>query len=197
MKEAMTVQKIGTTRMMAIGTVLILLVACGGDTEGSTPAQDTKTEPTSPMPEEEAGMTITEIVAEESEFSTLLSAVQAAELGETLSSEGPFTVFAPTDDAFAALPKSTLNSLLKRKNQEQLAGILTYDVLPAEVKSADVAAGEVATANGEPFTIAVDGGTVTITDGADNEATVTATDIEASNGVIHVIDSVLLPPQAA
>jgi uncharacterized surface protein with fasciclin (FAS1) repeats len=197
-KEAMTVQKkIGTTRVMAIGAALFVMAACGGDTEGTTPAQDTRSEATSPMPAEETGMTITEIVAGEDEFSTLLTAVEAAGLGETLSGEGPFTVFAPTDDAFAALPEETLSALLKPKNQEQLASILAYHVVPAEVKAADVTAGEVPTANGEPFTIAVDGDTVTITDGAGNEATVTATDIDASNGVIHVIDSVLLPPQAA
>jgi uncharacterized surface protein with fasciclin (FAS1) repeats len=148
------------------------------------------------MPAEETGMTITEIVAEEDGFSTLLAAVEAAELGETLSSEGPFTVFAPTNEAFAALPEETLNALLEPKNQEQLAGILTYHVLPAEVPSTDVTAGEVETANGAPFTISVDGGVVTIVDAAGNEAAVIATDIEASNGVIHVIDSVLLPPQA-
>lgn len=191
----MTVQKtIGTTRIMAIGTALFLMAACGGDTE-STPAQDNRAEATSPsMPAEDAGaMTITEIVAEESDFSTLLEAVEAADLTETLSGEGPFTVFAPTDEAFAALPRGTLDSLLKPMNQEQLAGILTYHVLPAEVKAADVTEGDVATANGEPFTISVDGGMVTITDAAGNEATVTKTDIAASNGVVHVIDTVLLP----
>jgi uncharacterized surface protein with fasciclin (FAS1) repeats len=195
-KEAMTVQKIGTIRMMAIGTAVFLLAACGGDTDGSTPAGNTGGEATSPMPAEQTDMTITEIVAAEDGFSTLLAAVEAADLGETLSSEGPFTVFAPTNEAFAALPEETLNALLEPKNQEQLAGILTYHVLPGEVPSTDVTAGEVETANGAPFTISVDGGVVTIVDAAGNEATVTATDIEASNGVIHVIDSVLLPPQA-
>jgi uncharacterized surface protein with fasciclin (FAS1) repeats len=192
-KEAMTVQKMRTTRTMAIGTALFLLAACGGDSE-STPAQESQQGVTSPaMSADDAGMTITEIVAEERDFSTLLGAVEAADLAETLSSEGPFTVFAPTDAAFAALPQKTLNALLRPKNQQQLAGILTYHVIPAEVKAAAVTAGDVATANGEPFTISVDGGTVTITDSTGNQATVTKTDIDASNGVIHVIDTVLLP----
>jgi uncharacterized surface protein with fasciclin (FAS1) repeats len=190
-------RKIGTTRVMAIGAALFLMVACSGDAEESSPAQDAQTETSSPAPAEETDMTIAEIVGQENEFSTLLTAVEAAELGETLSGEGPYTVFAPTDEAFAALPEQTLNSLLQPRNQDELASILTYHVVPGEVKSADVTSGEAATANGEPFTISVDEGTVTITDGAGNEATVTATDIEASNGVIHVIDSVLLPPQAA
>lgn len=189
----MTVQKMRTTRMMAIGTVLFLLAACGGDS-GSTPAQESQQGVTSPaMSADDAGMTIAEIVAEERDFSTLLAAVEAADLVETLSSEGPFTVFAPTDAAFAALPQKTLDALLRPKNQQQLAGILTYHVIPAEVEAAAVTAGDVATANGEPFTISIEGGTVTITDSAGNEATVTKTDIDASNGVIHVIDTVLLP----
>jgi uncharacterized surface protein with fasciclin (FAS1) repeats len=148
---------------------------------------------------EEAGaadstdMTITDVVAGNEDFSTLLAAVGAADLGETLAGEGPFTVFAPTDDAFAALPEGTLDTLLEPENKQQLADILTYHVLPAEVMAADVQPGEVVTVNGAPFTISVEDGGVFITDGAGNTAQVVTTDITTSNGVIHVIDSVLLP----
>jgi uncharacterized surface protein with fasciclin (FAS1) repeats len=137
--------------------------------------------------------TITDIVAANPDFSTLLTAVQAAGLGETLAGEGPFTVFAPTDEAFAKLPPETLETLLKPANKDQLTAILTYHVVPAKVMAADVQAGEVSTVNGEPVTVAVEEGGVEITDGQGNTATVTETDIEASNGVIHVIDSVLQP----
>ena len=114
--------------------------------------------------------------------------------GDTLAGAGPYTVFAPTDEAFAALPEGTLDTLLDPMNQEQLAGILTYHVVPAEVMAADVTSGEVETVNGATFTVEVTDGTVTITDGQGNEAQVVQTDIVASNGVIHVIDAVLLPP---
>lgn len=121
-------------------------------------------------------------------FDTLVAAVQAAELVDVLKGEGPFTVFAPTDEAFAALPDGTLESLLLPENRDQLVAILTYHVVPGVVMAADVAPGEVATVNGETLTIAVEDGVVTV-----DEATVIATDIEASNGVIHVIDAVVLP----
>jgi uncharacterized surface protein with fasciclin (FAS1) repeats len=171
--------------VLAVIASVFLLAACSdGEESASAPADS-------------AGpQTIAEIVEGNSDFSTLMTAVGAADLADTLSGEGPFTVFAPTDDAFAALPEGTLDTLLEPENQDQLAGILTYHVLPAEVAAADVMPGEVITVNGEPLTLAVDGDAVTITDGAGNVATVTQTDIEASNGVIHVIDIVLLPPSA-
>jgi uncharacterized surface protein with fasciclin (FAS1) repeats len=103
------------------------------------------------------------------------------------------TVFAPSDEAFAALPEGTLDVLLLTDNQEQLASILTFDVVPAEVPSSGVESGEVTSVNGETFTIGTAGGGVTITDAQGNEATVTATDIFASNGVVHVIDTVVRP----
>ena len=140
--------------------------------------------------------TITEIVAGNPEFSTLLAAVEAAGLAETLSGDGPFTVFAPTDAAFAELPAGTLDTLLQPENKDQLAAILTYHVVPAEVMAADVEAGDVPTVNSAPFTIALDGEAVAITDGQGNQANVIETDIDASNGVVHVIDAVLLPAEA-
>ncbi len=122
-------------------------------------------------------------------FGTLVAAVQAAGLVETLKGDGPFTVFAPTDAAFAALPAGTVESLLKPENKDRLAAILTYHVLAGKVMSADITGQSLTTTtvNGEPLVIdATDGVKV-------GTATVTTADIEASNGVIHVIDSVLLP----
>ena len=153
------------------------------------------TEGDSPEVAEAAAPTIVEIAAGNDDFSTLVAAVQAAGLVDTLSSEGPFTVFAPTNDAFAALPAGTVETLLMPENIEALQAILTYHVVPGEVMAADVVelagAGpvEVATANGADATVAVSGGAVTV-----ESANVTATDIVASNGVIHVIDAVILPP---
>lgn len=133
---------------------------------------------------------IVEIAAGNESFSTLVAAVTAAGLVETLKGEGPFTVFAPTDEAFAKLPAGTVETLLKPENKEKLVGILTYHVVAGKVMSSDVAAGEVPTVNGQSLTVAIDEGVVTV-----DEAKVVAVDIEASNGVIHVIDSVILPSE--
>jgi uncharacterized surface protein with fasciclin (FAS1) repeats len=122
-------------------------------------------------------------------FNTLATALKAAGLVETLKGPGPFTVFAPTDEAFAKLPAGTLESLLKPENKAKLAGILTYHVVAGKVMAADVVALTSAkTVNGQSVTVAVDGGKVKV-DGAN----VVKTDIAASNGVIHVIDAVILP----
>ena len=130
------------------------------------------------------------------DFTTLVSAVQAAGLEETLRGPGPFTVFAPTDEAFAALPAGTLDTLLADPTGD-LADILTYHVVDGAVMAADVAGldgEEVPTVNGATFTVEVgDDGGVSLTDAAGNTVTVVQTDIAASNGVIHVIDGVLLP----
>ncbi len=121
-------------------------------------------------------------------FETLVAAVQAADLVETLKGEGPFTVFAPTDEAFAALPEGTVEDLLKPENKDQLTAILTYHVVPGKVMSGDLSDGMMAeTVNGQEITIGTEGG-VTV-DGAN----VVNADIEASNGVIHVIDGVIMP----
>lgn len=122
-------------------------------------------------------------------FTTLAAALEAAGLVETLKGDGPFTVFAPTDDAFAALPAGTVEELLKPENKDQLVGVLTYHVVPGAVMSGDLTNGMTATTvNGADITIMTEGG-VSV-----NGATVTAADISASNGVIHVIDAVILPP---
>ena len=132
--------------------------------------------------------TVVGIAAGSEDFSTLVAAVTAAGLVETLSGDGPFTVFAPTNAAFAKLPEGTVESLLKPENKEKLVAILTYHVVAGKVMAADVKAGEVATVNGAKATITVEGGAVKI-DGA----TVVKTDLVGTNGVVHVIDSVILP----
>lgn len=123
------------------------------------------------------------------QFETLVAAVQAAGLVETLKGEGPFTVFAPTDDAFAALPEGTVESLLEPENLEQLQAILTYHVVPGKIMAEDaMSADSATTVQGQDITITTMDGSVMIDD-----ATVIQADIETSNGVIHVIDSVLMP----
>ncbi len=121
-------------------------------------------------------------------FKTLVAAVKAAGLVETLQGKGPFTVFAPTDEAFGKLPAGTVESLLKPENKEKLVGILTYHVVSGKVMAADVKSGMVKTVNGKELTVKAWDGKVSV-DGAK----VTAADVAASNGVIHVIDTVVLP----
>ena len=122
-------------------------------------------------------------------FTTLAAALTAAGLVETLKGEGPFTVFAPTDAAFAALPAGTVEDLLKPENKDKLIAILTYHVVAGKVMAADLTEGMMAkTVNGADATITLDGGAKV------NGAVISTADIEASNGVIHVIDAVILPP---
>ncbi len=139
---------------------------------------------------ETAKQDIVTIAAGNEDFSTLVAAVKAAGLVDTLKGDGPFTVFAPTNDAFAKLPAGTVEDLLKPENKDKLTAVLTYHVIPAKVMAADVKTGEVATVQGGKVKIEVKDGAVTI-DGAK----VVKTDIEATNGVIHVIDTVILPKE--
>ena len=132
--------------------------------------------------------TIVGVAAGAGQFNTLVAAVKAAGLVDTLNGKGPFTVFAPTDEAFAKLPAGTVEGLLKPENKEKLAGILTYHVVAGKVMAADVKTSNVKTVNGKEAAIKVDAGKVTI-----GAANVVKTDIAASNGVIHVIDTVLIP----
>ncbi|WP_171089786.1 MULTISPECIES: fasciclin domain-containing protein [unclassified Ruegeria] len=122
-------------------------------------------------------------------FNTLVAAVQAAGLVDTLKGDGPFTVFAPTDEAFAALPEGTVESLLLPENKEQLVSILTYHVVPAKVMSGDIAGkrAKVLTVQGDRLSVNAKNGVKV------NDAKVVQADIEASNGVIHVVDAVILP----
>ena len=132
--------------------------------------------------------TVVEIAIDSPDHTTLVAAVKAADLVETLSGPGPFTVFAPTNAAFAKLPEGTVESLLKPENKAQLVAILTYHVVPAKVLAADVQTGEAPTVNGNKLNIKADSDGVTV-----NGANVVATDLIGSNGVIHVIDTVILP----
>jgi uncharacterized surface protein with fasciclin (FAS1) repeats len=125
-------------------------------------------------------------------FTTLAAALEAAGLVETLKGEGPFTVFAPTDEAFAKLPEGTVATLLEPENKDQLTAILTYHVVPGEVTAEQVTGmTEAETVNGKMIEIDASNGAVMV-----NDATVTTADVMATNGVIHVIDSVILPPDS-
>lgn len=131
---------------------------------------------------------IVAVAAAAPNFKTLVAAVKAAGLVETLQSKGPFTVFAPTDEAFAKLPAGTVESLLKPENREKLVAILTYHVVPGKVMSADVKTMAAKTVQGQEVNLKVAESGVTI-----NDAKIVKTDIATSNGVIHVIDTVILP----
>ena len=169
--------------------VSLVLAACAGAAPTPEPTEPPVEEVTE-EPVEETPPTIVDIAVADGNFSTLVTALQAAGLVETLQGDGPFTVFAPTDEAFAALPEGTVESLLE--DPEALKNILLYHVVGAEVLAADAIGlngQDVETMSGKMFKVTVDGENVMI-----NDAKVVATDIVGSNGVIHVIDSVILPP---
>ncbi|MFT6998429.1 MAG: putative surface protein with fasciclin (FAS1) repeats [Cryomorphaceae bacterium] len=144
---------------------------------------------------------LVEIAKSSGDHTILVRAVVAADLAETLMSEGPFTIFAPTNDAFAKLPKGTLDKLLEEDNKSQLQAILTYHVISGKLDAAAVVGAikkgngkaVVTTVQGEELTAMLDGKNVVLMDAAGNKAIVTATDLSGSNGVIHVIDTVLMP----
>ncbi|MCR6686172.1 fasciclin domain-containing protein [Pseudoxanthomonas sp.] len=145
--------------------------------------------PATPAPAARAQADIVDTAVAAGQFKTLAAALKAAGLVNTLKGPGPFTVFAPTDAAFAALPAGTLDDLLKPQNREKLTAILTYHVVPGRMPAARVAAMDSATTvQGDVLDIQASGDTVTV-----GGARVTTTDVEASNGVIHVIDKVLIP----
>jgi len=180
------------TAAAAIAAALVLS-ACSSDAE-ETVEEPTVEEPAAPAEpeapaEDDAELgTIVDIAIATEGFSTLVAAVVAAGLADTLAGEGPFTVFAPTDAAFAALPDGLLDKLLLEENRDLLVKILTYHVVPGTVLAADVTDGDVATVEGQDVTFSTMGG-VTV-----NGANVVLADVLASNGVIHVIDAVILPP---
>ena len=145
--------------------------------------------PTVAKADESAKKDIVDTAVAAGNFKTLAAALKAAGLIDTLKGAGPFTVFAPTDEAFAKLPAGTVESLLKPENKEKLAAILTYHVVPAKAMAKDVAGMSSAdTVNGKSVKLSAKDGKVMV-----NDATVTQADVAASNGVIHVIDTVLLP----
>ena len=175
------------------------------DTETSEedPVADTETPEEEPVAEEPATeteaadgginteeYTITELTGNSDSFDILTAALEAADLTEELSSEGPFTIFAPTDEAFEALPEGFVDQLMLPENKAVLRQILTYHVVPGEVLSTDLETGSIATVEGEDIEVVVNDAVTTV-----NSANVIFPDVLASNGVIHVIDSVIVPPE--
>ena len=154
-----------------------------------------------PVSENDSKSTIVGVAASNENFTTLVAAVKAADLVSTLNSEGPFTVFAPTNDAFAKLPDGTVETLLKAENKGTLTSILTYHVVAGKFMAADVLEaikknnGEfvIPTVNGEKLTASLKDGKVMLKDSKGNYSTVILTDVNASNGVIHAIDTVVMP----
>jgi uncharacterized surface protein with fasciclin (FAS1) repeats len=194
----------------AVGALGFGVAACGGDDAADATAPSvTTTALADPGGSDGAGSgstetdragsatepaTVVEVATGDADFSTLVTAVKSAGLVDTLSGTGPFTVFAPTNEAFDALPAGTVDDLLRPENKAQLTSVLTYHVVPGEVLSKSLTDGMVVTTvEGETLTVGVGADGVTLTDAAGNRATVAKADIEAGNGVVHVIDGVLLP----
>jgi hypothetical protein len=167
-----------TTITAAAVAAMLALSACSGRPEMDESATESEMVTTN---------TIVDVASANPDFSTLVAAVAAAELVETLSGEGPFTVFAPTNEAFAALPAGVLDALLLPENKATLVKILTYHVVSGAVYAADVADGAVATVEGQSITLSTKDG-VSV-----NKAKVVIADVIADNGVIHAIDAVILP----
>jgi uncharacterized surface protein with fasciclin (FAS1) repeats len=189
---------IKTLSILALST--FLFVGCGDKKKEDT--ETTEVEEVMEVEEvEEVAPNIVEVASGNDNFSTLVAAVVAADLAETLSGEGPFTVFAPTNDAFAKLPEGTVDTLLLPENKDQLTGILTYHVVSGKFEAAAVV--DAITNNDGKFTVTtVQGGTidlslndgkVVLTDANGGTATVVIADVAASNGVIHAIDTVVMP----
>jgi uncharacterized surface protein with fasciclin (FAS1) repeats len=137
----------------------------------------------------ESSTTVAGMVSSSNSFKTLAAAIKAADLDATLSGKGPYTLFAPTDQAFAALPKGTVETLLKPENKDKLVKVLTYHVISSEAASGDLKAGKVTSVEGSPIDVKLAGQDVMV-----NDSKVLKADVKASNGIIHVIDKVMLPP---
>lgn len=188
---------------LALASVASLaLVACAEPAEDTTTTEDTTAADSMTNSTVTDGGTIVEVAQDNPDFSTLISAVTAADLGATLSGTGPFTVFAPTNAAFEKIPQASRDELMSEAGKADLSGILTYHVVQGETDAATLtraieAAGTeghtLTTVNGATLTATLEGGKVMLTDAAGNRSTVTATDVDASNGVVHVIDTVLMP----
>lgn len=186
-----------TIKFTLASVAALALVACASE----TPADETAADETAVAADATASGNIVEVAQGNESFSTLVAAVTAAELGETLSGTGPFTVFAPTNDAFAKLPEGTVEQLTT-EDTETLKSILTYHVVEGAVDAATLTnaiteAGDagytITTVGGGTLTANIVDGGVVLTDAAGNTSKVTATDVAASNGMIHVIDTVLMP----
>ncbi|HPD98968.1 MAG TPA: fasciclin domain-containing protein [Candidatus Saccharibacteria bacterium] len=181
-----------------VAVVLAIAVAVGcivwfANREDTTATNETSQSNMQPA-EQQANRDIVVVASETESLSTLVTAVKAANLVETLQGAGPFTVFAPTNDAFAALPAGTLDTLLKPENQDQLKSILTYHVVPGTVLAGDLTDGQViTTVQGGTLTVKIADGMVYLVDATGNQVKVEKADVNADNGVVHVIGGVLLP----
>jgi uncharacterized surface protein with fasciclin (FAS1) repeats len=187
-----------TTRFAAVAAVagLVVLSACGSDSNDADDAVQTTEAPAATEAPAENGTdadgepgTIVDVAVANGSFDTLVAAVTAADLAGALSADGPLTVFAPTDDAFAALPEGLVDCLLLEENVDALSAILTYHVVDGMVMSTDLTDGPVPTLQGEDVTVDLTDGVV-----LNDTVNVVIADVEASNGVIHAVDGVLVPP---
>ncbi len=186
---------IGLAAVVLVGGGILFAMNSGDDKKESTtqPQQTTQTQ-TPPATQPKKVGNIVAVAAETPSLSTLVTAVKAADLVTTLQAAGPYTVFAPTNAAFEALPAGTLDTLLKAENIGQLKSVLTYHVVSGKVMAADLKDGqEVTTVQGARLTVSISGGKVYLTDAKGNKVTVEAADVSAENGVVHVISGVLLP----
>lgn len=201
--------------VLSLAVIAVLFVSCDdskkkeAEAEAAAQAEQLKMEEEAARQAEEQAKaqaeydanTITAIASGNENFSTLVTAVTTANLAETLKAEGPYTVFAPTNEAFGKLKKGTLDNLLKPENQEKLKTVLTYHVVPGELKAADVIAAiqqnnnayEIVTLQGEKLVLSLKEDKVMIKDAKGATATVVMADVDASNGVIHGVDTVLMP----
>jgi len=184
--------KLRTLSLAAAFAAAGILIACDASTTTATEETSEETSYEEVQVEEapmEADDTVVDIAIGSSDHTTLVAALSAADLVETLNGNGPFTVFAPTNAAFEKLPAGTVDGLVKPENKDKLSGILTYHVVSGNVKAADLSDGQVVkTINGQDLKVSIKDGNVMI-----NGAKVTAADLKGSNGVVHVIDSVLMP----
>jgi uncharacterized surface protein with fasciclin (FAS1) repeats len=179
---------------MAVGALALGVTACGGDDAAPAAAPRSTTVMADNAKPAAEPATVVDVAAGNADFSTLVTAVKSAGLVDTLSGDGPFTVFAPTNEAFGALPAGTVDDLLKPENKAQLTSVLTYHVVPGAVLSGSLKDGMVVTTvEGQPLKVGVGSGGVTLTDASGNTVSVAKADIQAGNGVVHVINGVLLP----
>ncbi len=193
---------------LVTGLSALALTACSGSEEAPAPTADTEVVQDDAMAsdtmvatEATGDKTIVALAQTNPEASTLVAAVTAAGLGETLSGPGPFTVFAPSNAAFAKVDKATLDGLMKPESKEKLASLLKYHVVAGNVKSGDLAkmiadgkgTATVKTLNGGSLKAMMEGDKIVLTDAKGGKSTVTAADMVASNGTIHVVDTVVMP----